>query len=448
MKLALIAILVLPLAVFGQNDKVLTFADAVKIGLENNIRLKQTQNELEANQAEKYAGMASLGPTARMTGSLGRRDGNSFNQQEGRVVNGKLDFMDGSLRTGMTLFSGFSRLNAYRQSSAQVESQAHLIKRTQQDVITDISNQYLQCLLDKEFLAINEQNLSTQEKQLDQLMAQVDAGSVAKVDQINQEFQVKNAELLVLRSRITLRNDKAILAELLQIDPAVTFEIEIPNLDINEIDMASYDLDELYTLASSNRSDLLQTQKLELVSKYALKSVRGTYLPSLDAFFNYGSAYNLLVGTPDSVARDFDQQFFTDNVFKTYGLSLNIPIFNGFSTRSRVVRSRVNYENAVLNTQSLSLTVKSDVLRAWQSFQDAMLNYQASQAQLDAAKLSFDLQKESFELGASDFVAYTQANRDYLNAQASFAQSRYTMLFQDILLQYAVGTLKFEDIPQ
>ena len=108
----------------------------------------------------------------------------------------------------------------------------------------------------------------------------------------------------------------------------------------------------------------------------------------------------------------------------------------------------MNYQNATLNTQNLDLTVKSDVLRAHQGFQDAMLNYQASQAQLDAASLSFSLQKESFELGASDFVAYTLANRDYLNAQSTFAQAKYTLMFQEVLLKYAIGTLNFDELPK
>ncbi len=447
-KLACIIIVLLPIVTFGQDDRVLTFSDAVEIALENNISLKQTQNELKANQMQKYSSLADMAPRIWLRGVVRRTDGNSFNQQEGRVVNGVLDFADGSVEAQMPLFDGFNRLNAYKQSNAQVESQAYAIKRTQQDVIRDVANQYLQCLLDQEFLAINEQNLATQQRQLEQLAGQVEAGSMAKVDQINQEFQVKNAELLVLRAKITLRNDKAALSEVLQIDPSSSFEVATPNLNVNSIDIVNYELEELYAIAADNRSDLLQTQKLESVSKFALKSSRGAYLPTLSAFFSYGSAYNQLVGTPDSVARDFRQQFFTDNLARTFGLSIRVPIFEGLGARNQVVRARVNYQNATLNTQNLDLTVKSDVLRAHQGFQDAMLNYQASQAQLDAASLSFSLQKESFELGASDFVAYTLANRDYLNAQSTFAQAKYTLMFQEVLLKYAIGTLNFDELPK
>ena len=125
---------------------------------------------------------------------------------------------------------------------------------------------------------------------------------------------------------------------------------------------------------------------------------------------------------------------------------LAIPILGGLNTRNQTVRSRINYENAKLNTENARLVVKSDVISAHNSYRDAKLNFEASKAHLDAAQLSFELESERFELGASDLVTYTQSNRNFINAQATFAQAKFTLLFQDILLQYAVGTLKFEDI--
>ncbi len=441
-----IAVFISCATVIAQEIKTLTFSDAVKIALENNVNLKQTQNNLIADQSDKLSGLSSMAPSVNISGNIGRNDGNSFNQQEGRVVNGQLDFVNGSLNANMVLYNGLNRLNTYKQTDAQVESRMYQIKRTKQDVIRNVANQYLQCLLDVEFLNISEQNLEVQNKQFELISAQVQSGSLAEVDKINQDYQVKNAELVKLRAQITIRNDKATLASILQIDPSNNFEVEFPDTDINSIELDKYNLDELYELAINNRSDLLQTQKLEMVSKYQYKSNVGNYHPTISAFFQYGSAYNQLIGTPDSLSRSFDTQFLTDNVYKTYGLTLNIPIFGGLRTRSQTVRSRVNYENAKLNTQSTKLAVQSNVITAYNGFRDAALNYQASKAQLEAASLSYDLEKERYELGAADLLAYTQASRNFINAQASFAQAKYTMLFQDILLQYAIGTLDIDDI--
>ncbi len=430
--------------VSGQELSQLTFSEAVNIALKNNVILKQQRNQLDATSMQKTSNLARLGPSVSIGGNLGRNEGNSFNQQEGRVVNGVVDFMSGSLNANMVLFNGMNRTNAFKQSKSQLESQMHFIERTSQDVIQLVSIQYLQCLLDQELLRIDQGNLESQAKQLEQIEAQVEAGSRAKVDVYNQEFQVKNAELSVLRSEIRLRNDKAVLAQTLQLDAQTDFDVLEPGWDVNSISMSEMELSELYDLALKNRADYQRAVATESAAKYGYQSQNGRYYPSITAFFSYGSQYNDVKGFD---SRTFDQQFFEDNLQTTYGLSFNIPIFGGFQTRATTVQSKVNYENAQLDVENTETVVESDVLRAYQSYQDAITNYQASKAQLEAAQLSFNLEEERYKLGISDLVQFTQANQSLVGAKADLAQSSYTLLFQDILLQYAVGTLKFEDIP-
>ena len=429
--------------IHGQ-EQVLTFKEAVDIALKNNINLKQQHNQLKVNSIQKTSSLAQLGPSLNVRGNLGRNDGNSFNQQEGRVINGVVDFMSGSLNANMPLFNGLNGINTYRQSDSQLQSQVHLIKRTNQDVIQQVSNQYLQCLLDLQLLKIDEANLDTQKSVLEQIDQQVEAGSRAKIDAFNQEVQLKNAELQLLRSQIRLRNDKLTLSQTLQLEEQSSFEVSEPDWDINSMELSNSDIDNLYEQSLNNRADLLQAKSDEKSANFGYRSVKGGYLPSANLFFSYGSQYNNVQGLEN---RTFDQQFFEDNLQTTYGISFNIPIFGGLSTRYAAMQSKVQYENAKLNTANVEFVVKADVLRARQNYQDALINFEASKAQLEAAELSYSLENERYALGASDLIAYTQANQSLLSAKSDMAGARYTLLFQDILLQYAIGTLKTEDIP-
>ncbi|NBP69909.1 MAG: TolC family protein [Cytophagia bacterium] len=107
----------------------------------------------------------------------------------------------------------------------------------------------------------------------------------------------------------------------------------------------------------------------------------------------------------------------------------------------------MNYENARLTTASTEIQVKSAVMLAYQNYRDARSSYEATNAQLKAAELSYNFEKERYGLGISDIVALTQATQNYTRAQADFESARYTLMFQKILINYATGTLKFEDIP-
>jgi outer membrane protein len=433
----------------AQSPNKLTFKEAVKIGLDNNLALNQAKNNLNTTTAQKNANLLGLTPSVNVSGNAGRNDGNSFNQQQGEVVNGILDFMGANLNASMPLFNGLSNVNLYRQSIESNDAQMHTVKRTSQDVIRNIASQFLTCLLDQQLAIIQQKNVETQQQQYNQIKELVAAGSRAEVDAYNQEYQVKNAELLLLRAQNTLRNDKAVLLATLQIDPSLLTDLEEPTWDVNVADTDTQSLDQLNELALSQRSDFLATKSLERSSQLSYYSTKGTYLPNISAFAQYGSQYNYIHPSASFTAdnRSFNDQFLKDNVQLTYGVSFTIPIFGGFQTRSSVVRTKMTYENAKLTTESTEIIVKTNVLLAQQNYNDAKANYEASQAQLRAADISYNLEKDRYTLGISDVVALTLATQNYTRAQSDAANARYTLMFQKLLINYATGTLRFEDIP-
>jgi outer membrane protein len=347
----------------------------------------------------------------------------------------------------MPLIGGFNALNTYRQNASLHDAQLHNVKRTSQDVIRDIARQYLTCLLDQQLVLINEKNLQLQDQQLMQISEQVALGSKAEVEQKLQEYQVKNANLLLLRSRNTLRNDLATLAQTLQIDPAINFQVQEPGWTLATLDDLS--MDNLYTIAEKKRSDLERTRQNERASEFGYRAQKGNYFPSVSLFASYGSAYNYVyrneIFKPDN--RTFSQQFTEDNTQLTYGLSFQIPLHGAFRTRSTVVRNRMLYENAKLETENRELLVKSEVLLAYQNLKDAQATLEAANSQYEAAEVSYGLEKERYDLGISDIVALTQAAQSYTKAQGDLASARYTLLFQQLLVNYATGVLQAEDIP-
>lgn len=427
---------------FGQEEMApLKFSEAVEIALKNNVTIKRQENQQYVNQAQKTSSMARVAPQVTAFAQGWRVQGNQFIEQEARVVNdAQTSNFYGTLDANMVLFNGFNRINAIKRADLNLDAQQYLVSRTKQDVITNVSNQYLQCLLDQQLLKIAEKDLETQKVQLQQIEAMVETGSRAKVDQFNQESVVKSSELTVLRARNTLRNDLAILSQTLQLDPSQRIVVEEPDWSMEGEVFAQYDLQNLYNVALANRGDYLQAEKSELAAKKGVSIARTASIPTLSAYGSLNSRYS------DASIPSFNSQM-DDNLRREYGVRLNIPIFNGLQNRTTFVQAKVDYENAQLNLQNLQNTVKTDVLRAYQNYSDAITTYEASQAQFEAAELALKLEKERYELNVSDFVQYSLANQRFVQAQADLAQARYTLLFQDILLQYATGTLKFEDIP-
>lgn len=422
----------------------LSFKDAVKIGLQNNVLLNQQKNQLDYTQINKTSSLLQMGPSIQANGDAYRNDGNSFNQNEGRVVNGVIDFVNGNVSANMPVFNGLYYMNQYRQAKNSNDAQLHQVQRSTQDVIRDVSDQYLICLLDQELNTINKENVNTQQVQYDQIKEQVRLGAKAEADLYNQEYQLKNAELLLVRSQNKLKNDIATLALTLQIDPTIYFEVEKVDWDINAAVADTLSFDQLYATALERRSDLKQAEHSEKAAHFGYSSQKGRYYPRIDAGIQYGSRYNYIHGEDN---RSFGDQFGKDNTALGYGFSLNIPIYNGLLIRSQAAFSKVAYENAKIRHQNTEMTVKSDVLRAYQNFHDAKTSYEASAAQLRAAELTYQMELERYNLGISNIVQLSLVNQTYVRAQGDLQTALFTLMFQKLLISYAAGTLRFEDIP-
>ena len=247
---------------------------------------------------------------------------------------------------------------------------------------------------------------------------------------------------------MTLMNDHALLAQTLQLDPVDTFRVQKPEW-INDLSYFNkLSLDSLYQIAEKSRPDLIQQKYLIDAARQGLRAGSSGYYPSLSLFASYGStyyasdAYKLNPGISEPAS--FQEQFKRQNPVLSYGINLNIPIFDRLQTRTNRVVAKVNYQNAELTYENLLKTIKIDVQRAFNNFGVAIESYNSSLIQYHAAELSYRTQRESYELGVSSQVALAQANQVFVQAASSKAQAEVTLVFQQMLLEYALGTLKFQ----
>ena len=138
---------------------------------------------------------------------------------------------------------------------------------------------------------------------------------------------------------------------------------------------------------------------------------------------------------------DFNEQFTSLNPQFQYGFQLTIPIFDRLVTRNNRINAKMRHENSTNNRINLEKSIKIEVKRAYLNYIDVARGYEVSKAQLDAAKLAYDTQEESYNVGIATQVERSNANQTYVTAQADLAQNTYRLLFQSIMLDYATGVL-------
>lgn len=418
----------------GQNLD-LTYEEAIKIGLEQNVDLQIQQNDMKLVKAERNQSRGELAPSisASMDGFIS--SGNTFIQEEARTINLKSENLTGRINANLNVFSGFSQINMIKLRNANYNAQNYLINRTSQDVIFTVTNQYLDVLLALELLEIAEGNLHNQEVLYMQIEAQVEAGNKPRSDLYDQLAIVKNRELLVLQAKNSLSNNKSNLAITLQLDPTVDMRISNPGWDINEILLSKKNVEDLYELALANRPDIKQFESYEEVADRAVSIAKAAFAPRLYAYYGFGSAYNNLND------RSFNEQITVDKKGSQYGLSLSIPIYSGLRNKTQLVSYRVDLGNSKIRTKNLKKTILNEVRNAHQNFMDVKSAYEVSIAQMEAADMALKVQQEKYNLGVGSLIELTNANNNHVSAAARQAQAKLNLLFQKVILDYYTGAL-------
>jgi len=431
----LAALTLMHTALFAQDTVRLTFEEAVKIGLKNNMLLNQQKNLLLSSQAQKLGALGNFVPGVNVTGGWQRQIGQQQNTTSGDLENLTTDYI--SLQGNANwVVPGFGRLNTLKQNDRLVTAQTYGVKKSTQDVVFNVASQYLQVLLDQELLRIAKENFNAQNVLLEKIKASYDVGAKAITDVYAQDALTKAADVAVIKARNTLQNDKAVLAQTIQLDPSANYKVVYPNLDQDYSGYRTMPLDSLIAIGLANRADLHQAESQVEAYRFAMRVQTARYLPTVQLYANYGSFYY------NQINESFQNQFRTLNPSTTIGANLTIPIFSQFQTRAARYTSKVTYKNSMLTQHNLEITVKLDVQRAYNNYINAVEGYAASLSQFQSGELAFQTQQESYLLGVTDQAALAQASQTYVNGAASKIQAQVTLLFQKVLLEYALGVIR------
>lgn len=421
----------------AQDTVTINFRQAVDLALAANVNYQIQSNTMEVLKLQKQSALLSHLPSANINTSFSQQTGQQFQQIEGEIVvtNVTNEVVNAGLSMSMPIFNSGRRILDTQSSKLAYEAGEKGLDRASQQVMFDVSRRYLQVLLDEELVRIAKQNLENQKETLRQIDGFVDAGLRTQSDRYNQQSEVARLESVLVDAELQFQNDLWDLSEYLQLDPGVIPMLESVDPRSDELRFEGMSMSELYEIAQANRADGTQQQLLVSSFKKDMQAIKAMYYPRLGAFYNYNTFFTSL-----------DNRNLQDQLWKVYpqntlGLSLSIPIFNNFQTRLDVSRSKVAYKNQILQKESVDRKIYQDVKLAYLNYMAAVKKEGNTEIQVLAAQEAQNAINERFRLGISNFVDLATANQQLVNAQADQAQAIYTLFFQEVLMQHALGTL-------
>jgi outer membrane protein len=410
-----------------------TFGDAVRISLQQNITLKQAENAKALTQVAISQQRGQFLPNLSFSTSTSDNIGQSFSQTVGQVVNRQSQALNAGVSSNVTVFNGFQNLSLLKQARLSDNATAADLARTRQTVVFTVASNFLSLVTLQEQLVVQEQNLVAQKDQLDQIQRMVNAGTKSIADLYQQQAAVALAQSNVVAGRQAVELAKVSVIQTLKLDPTRAYEFAPPTVDTT-LPAPSFTLDGLLASAFSGRADLTAAQARVDVASEALRSSRSTRWPQIAASLAYNTAYSSL--TDASFSSQLNQR-----KGGSVGLSLSVPIFDRGNSSIAAQQAKIQVSNAVLSNELQRQTVALDVRRAFLEYQSAQEQLNATRAQQQAADRALAAVQERYRVGAATLVELSLARATQVSAASALVNARYTLIFQQSLMSYYTGTL-------
>jgi outer membrane protein len=447
----------------AQDSKRLSLQQCIDQAWNNNLQLRQSllqvqQSDINLLQS-KAQSLPSLNASANHTYNTGRRIDPFTNQfADQRVLSQNF-----SLSSGVNLFAGLSNWNSIKANSESLKAAKLSAEQIKNDIALQVANAFLTVLLADELLKIADSQFVLAEKQTERAKLLLDAGRSAMGDYLQVEANRDNESLNVGRARNNKEAALLALAQLIQLDDVNGFDVVAPDFSTTEVKLPAFDANQVYTNALQWQPGILSAERNVTSADFLLKAARGQYLPTLSAFGGIGTGYSelsrkvtgyttqsqylgLLNGVPVSLDVDVPQYALTpfneqldQNFNRTFGFSLNVPLFNNLRTRSQVNLQKIAVDNARIQSDIQKNQLRRDIQTAWQNAKAAYERLSATTKALSATEKAFEYTTTRYEAGLLNIYDFTAGRNQLVAAQSNQAQARFELILRLKVLDFYLG---------
>jgi outer membrane protein len=420
---------------FAQS-KVWSLEDCIKYAIENNIQIKQQviQTDVQKNSLDlaKFQLLPSLNGQASHSYSFGRALDQNTYQFFNQTLQSDYFYLGGN----MPVFNGLQNYNSIQKNKYQVLAGEQDLQNIKDNVALNVALGYLQILLNKELVAANQNQLDITLQQIEKSKKLVDAGSVAKGNLLQIEAQAAQEELSLITVKNQLEISVLTLTQFLELTTPAGFEVVAPEISVDPNSVISGNIDDIFAIAEKNRPEIKSSELKLTASQFALKMARGGRSPQLSLNYSLNSRYTYISNQP--ALQSFSNQI-KNNKNSGVGLSLNIPILNGWQVNKNISNSKLNVETSQYNLEGSKKTLYKNIQQAYTDAVAALKKLNVSLKAIASAEESFRYTEQKFNVGMVTSVDYNAAKTQLLKAQSDMAQAKYEFVFKTKVLDFYKG---------
>lgn len=449
-------------------QKYYTLEECINQAFKNNITIKQRELTKRSAEADHLQSKLGLLPTLNGQATHNINVGFAINpvtnttQRDATFRNNNF-----GLNSSVTLFNGFQNVNNIKQQSFNVKANKYDVDATRNNIAISVSNAYMQVLMNTEIVQGRSLQLQSTAEQLKRQEKMYELGAVNRVKLLQLRAQYASEESQWITSQTQLDQSYLVLWQLLNMSPDTNNRVNRPDSSLmlnipNEVKSA----DQIYadflekspevqaakqraeaTRVSQNIALGARSPRLTLSggvnSFYTTQNQRGagtasTMLVPIGSDINGNPVYSTITQYSSTQVVPFSEQF-DRNLGKNVGLTLSLPILNGWQVNTQIQKARINKVSSDLTQKQTELDLYKNINQAYLDFKSTQKRFDANVNNYEANKEALALADAQFNLGALNTSDFIVTKNLFLQAETTLLQSKYELLFRRKVLDFYLG---------
>lgn len=431
---------ILTTALLAQENQ-MSLDDCIEYALKNNEQTKIAKLEKRISDAEVRKTIGTGLPQVEVTSGLNYNfepqksliDISTFDPSVPAGTEQEVSFQqdyDGNMALSVKqlIFDGsfFVGLQASR-TYKELTTKEHI--ETEIDVVEAVSKAYYTVLINQERLELLEKNFQRLDTLLKETKALNENGFAEKIDVDRVRVNYNN-----------LRVEKNKLARLLEVSKKLLkFQMGMSlskDIQLNDAlnDLTMQPVQQTESISYEDRIEYSQLQTNEDLVNLDIKNNHAQYLPKLYASFNYGF---------NTATSDIDLWLQGNRwlSFGTVGVSLTIPIFDGFIKSNRIQQNRIQLQQIEQQKNMLQKNIDLEIEQAEIDLSASLENLDVQQENMELAREIYDITIIKYNEGVGSNLEVMEADADLKEAQTNYYNAMFNAVVAQIELKKALGTL-------
>lgn len=268
--------------------KSIGMSDAVEHALRFNPGLGAQEAESRSSEEGRKSARGAFGPRLGVSYSATKTESKRDPSATMGTKNPKMGVYSWGVEVTQPIFQGFRLLSTYQKAALQADSDKASLRKAELDMTEQVQTAFLEYLKAGENTRSMRDSLTRLREQLRIAQAYFEVGLSPRLDVLQAEVDVSEAESLLIEAENTQATALARLNTLLGFDATA---VNTYTGTLKEVGFR-YTLEQCLELASRQRPDLYVAQKAVEIARKSQKEVQSDYYPQIEGYYSMTQSGN------------------------------------------------------------------------------------------------------------------------------------------------------------